>query len=196
MKWKLGMQIWDESKCASPVNGERNKPFMTHYVCAARRLQAHYRSHATPGALQTGSCIGVVFTPKRKVKGLVLLVVHGGFRGNADGLLKARVDVRLPQTSKSVSGSSLDNEWSPASFRRPFHPIGDLIMLWQTTCYRRKTSGIWLTSILVDINRGCCLTCALIKPHGVITDGFIPLRRQAHLVAFSFFLFHLDFFFG
>lgn len=62
------MQIWDESKCASPVNGERNKPFMTHYVCAARRLQAHYRSHATPGALQTGSCIGIVFTPKRKVK--------------------------------------------------------------------------------------------------------------------------------
>lgn len=66
------MQIWDESKSASPVNRERNKPFMTHYVCAARRLRAHYGWHATPGPLhQTGSCLIIVFTPKQEAKGLV-----------------------------------------------------------------------------------------------------------------------------
>lgn len=37
---------------------------MTHYVCAARGLQAHYGWHATPGRLhQTGSRLVVVSTP-------------------------------------------------------------------------------------------------------------------------------------
>lgn len=53
------------------------------------------------------------------MKGQLLLFVHDAFHGKAEGLLDAPVDV-LPQTSKSVSGSSLDNEWSPVSFQRPF----------------------------------------------------------------------------
>lgn len=47
--------------------------------------------------------MGIMFTPKQKVRVLVLLFVHDGFHGSS--LVNAQVDVRLPQTSKSVSGS-------------------------------------------------------------------------------------------
>lgn len=74
------MQIWDESKSASPVNREGNKPFMTHYVCAARRLQAHSRSHAAPGARhQTGSCTAILFTPPPQTEGETFMGLLVGF---------------------------------------------------------------------------------------------------------------------
>lgn len=76
-----------------------------------------------------GSCVGVIFPPKQEVKGSLLLFVHHAFHGTAEGLLNAPADVRLPQTSKSVSASSLDNERSPVSCHRPFHPSGDLIFV-------------------------------------------------------------------